>query len=244
VGDLPEMESSKAAAHLLLEHIKPGNSILDVGCGAGHYLRSLRSIIKVPFTYTGVDVTPMFIEKANQAWEKDLESTFQVADVYDLPFADSQFDIVMCNNMLYHLPSIVKPIAELMRVSSRLLSIRMLIGNRSFYIKEVHSTLWDQHTEVEPESEFDDNGEPVSFNYLNIYSRAYLEGTIRRAHADATINILEDTFFDPSAIEQSRQTISHEARSNAATHMVGGMQSVGYILQPFNFVFAKKHQQS
>ena len=42
-GKLPEMESSKAAAARITALAKSGDSLLDVGCGAGHYYRSIRS---------------------------------------------------------------------------------------------------------------------------------------------------------------------------------------------------------
>ncbi len=38
-GKLPEMESSKAAAARIAALAKSGDSLLDVGCGAGHYYR-------------------------------------------------------------------------------------------------------------------------------------------------------------------------------------------------------------
>ncbi len=41
-GKLPEMESSKAAAARITALAKSGDSLLDVGCGAGHYYRSIR----------------------------------------------------------------------------------------------------------------------------------------------------------------------------------------------------------
>ena len=40
VGDLPEMESSKNKALLMKKYVSDNTSLLDVGCGAGHYLRS------------------------------------------------------------------------------------------------------------------------------------------------------------------------------------------------------------
>ena len=71
VGDLPEMESSKAMASLLKEKISTGDHILDVGCGGGHYLRSLKNTVKVPFSYTGVDITASYIELAKRAWSNE-----------------------------------------------------------------------------------------------------------------------------------------------------------------------------
>lgn len=39
-GELPEMESSKSLVKIMGDVFRPGVSILDVGCGAGHYYRT------------------------------------------------------------------------------------------------------------------------------------------------------------------------------------------------------------
>ena len=234
-GLLPEMESSKAAAMLLEKEIVAGDSILDVGCGAGHYLRSLRGKIKVNFRYTGVDTTEDFIDAAKQVWELDSQSSFQVGSIYELPFQDNEFDVVMCNNVLLHLPSIVKPIAELTRVARRLVLIRTLIGDRSFRVQEVFSKDTWPFSSVPIEEEFDDSGEPTSFGYENIYSRGYFESVFRRASPKADIKIIEDTFFDADAINHSAET---EGLPNA-TRVINGMQSLGYILTPWCFVLVR-----
>src|SRR5438876_5752222 len=127
-GELPEMECSKAAAELLKSHARSGDKILDVGCGGGHYLRSFRRLLEVHFSYTGLDATPAFLEIAEQAWAGSKDVAFQLGDIYALPFKDDEFDIVVCNDVLYHLPSIVKPVSELLRVARRFVQLRTLIG--------------------------------------------------------------------------------------------------------------------
>src|SRR6266508_3094173 len=40
----------------------------------------------------------------------------RIADIIGLPFPDGEFDVVMCNHVLYHLPDRDRVIAELARV--------------------------------------------------------------------------------------------------------------------------------
>lgn len=80
-GELPEMESSKKIARVLSKYISDGTNVLDVGCGAGHYLRSLRRECGHDFSYLGVDATKNYIEQAKKAFNGDNRSDFSLADI-------------------------------------------------------------------------------------------------------------------------------------------------------------------
>lgn len=235
-GDLPEMECSKAVATILAPELEAGDSVLDVGCGVGHYLRSLRKRIRTPFSYTGVDATARYIDLAKRAWRSDSQVSFLVGDVFALRFADCKFDVVMCNNVLHSLPSIVQPVHELVRVARKLVVLRALIGDRSFRIQEVFSTATHPSREVPAEREFADDGEPASFGYLNIYSKRYMCGVVRRAAPAGTIELIEDRFFDGDAINRSAES---EGLPNP-TRVIDGRQVFGdQIIQPWCFVVVR-----
>ena len=76
IGELPEMESSKALAKLASTFICENDKILDVGCGAGHYLRSLDKHIDVNFSYVGIDQTEYYIEKAKRRKDRSRGQVF------------------------------------------------------------------------------------------------------------------------------------------------------------------------
>ena len=63
---------------LLSDQIRAGDSVLDVGCGGGHYLRSMQRLIQVPFSYVGVDPTEDYLEAAKQAWNDTPDVTFRI----------------------------------------------------------------------------------------------------------------------------------------------------------------------
>ena len=237
-GQLPEMECSKAVANILTSHVRTGDKILDVGCGAGHYLRSLRKTLKVPFSYTGADRTEQFLEAARKAWFDTPDTAFRHADIYNLPFADNEFDVVISNDLLYHLPSVVKPLSELIRVAKRFIMVRTLIGERSFRVQEVYSSkFWPGAEDVDPGDEFTDDGVPRSFVHLNIYSKDYFTAVIRRRLPEAPIEYVKDNFFDPNAIERS---VSEWQNPNP-TRILGGNQVIGYIIVPYHFVKIHKN---
>lgn len=224
IGDLPEMESSKALARRAGALWTPGNSILDVGCGAGHYLRSLRRVIGEEFDYTGVDITPGHLSLAKEAFAKDARAHFEHADLFDLKYPDKRFDIAICTNLMQNLPSIHKPLAELSRVSRKAVIVRFLCGARTFLIRDVHAH----------DPELDESGEPYSFNYYNIYSRAYVDGIVStlaniRAH---TIETDED--FSVESINNAAHLEPGQGAQPTTT--IAGHQVNGYILLPWAFL--------
>lgn len=226
VGDLPEMESSKALARLLEPRVHSGDAILDVGCGSGHYLRSLQKTLSQPFSYTGVDSCSLYIKLAGRAFHDNPDATFQEADIYDLPFQDRSFDVTVCNNVLLHLPTIATPIKELCRVTRRFLVIRTLVGERPFLVKEVRGS----------GDEFDSSGEPFSFNYYNIYSSAYLRTILQPLPGVRSVEIFQDRDFDPHLIEEAAKAYSS---AENPTRIFEGWQVNGYILQPWSFVIVE-----
>lgn len=237
-GELPEMESSKATARYVKTFISPGDRILDVGCGAGHYLRSLRREIDMPFDYTGVDATAHYIELARLAWENVEGVHFHKADVFSLPFQDGEFDIVISCNLLLHLPSIKVPLYELVRVSKKFIFVRTLVGERSFRIQEVYGP--DTHPSSfagsPNEEEFEDSGEPKGFHFYNIYSESYIRKLLLKISDVASAEIYPDNQYETNAIIEAGE----QYRAPDATRMIDHWQVNGYILQPWCFVKVAK----
>jgi ubiquinone/menaquinone biosynthesis C-methylase UbiE len=46
----------------------PGDKVLDVGCAAGHMLRSLVTRLDSDISYTGLDFNPYYLELARKAF--------------------------------------------------------------------------------------------------------------------------------------------------------------------------------
>lgn len=75
--------------------IRPGTSVLDVGCGLGGSARYLA--VEHQCQVTGIDLTEEYVEVANALAEMVGLSDcmrFQQANALDMPFADGAFDMV------------------------------------------------------------------------------------------------------------------------------------------------------
>ena len=87
-----------------LAGVKPGDRVLEVGCGTGTLTLTAKRRTGPSGNVFGIDVIPLMIElsqrKAAQAGE---EITFQLGSIDDIPFPANTFDVVMCSFMIFHM---------------------------------------------------------------------------------------------------------------------------------------------
>jgi ubiquinone/menaquinone biosynthesis C-methylase UbiE len=236
VGKSPEMEVSKALAIIVKKIIKLNEKILDVGCACGHYYRSLKREIQKNFFYTGVDPYKIFLDKAKLAWRNDCNVNFKKGNIFNLPIKNNEFDITVCNNVLLHLPSIEKPLRELIRVTNKKIILRTVVYEYSYKIQLVYNSKWWKGTKVTPVNEFDKLGNPNSFSYFNIHSFDYLKAIIKKINPKLKIKFIKDNFFSKKNIQTS---VKKEKRP-LATRIIKNEQFSGCLMQPHYFVIIEK----
>jgi 2-polyprenyl-3-methyl-5-hydroxy-6-metoxy-1,4-benzoquinol methylase len=88
--------------------------ILDAGCGEGFVVSYLLQETD-GLTITGIDCSLEAIEMARQMVPGVL---FDAGDLREMPYSDGSFDLVMCLEVLEHLPDPHKGLRELRRVTS------------------------------------------------------------------------------------------------------------------------------
>jgi len=90
-----------------------GDSILDVGCGLGDFLNS----IKTTYRIAGIEVNSVRVEYTNRRLGQD---TVKLGNLdLGLDFEDDSFDTVTCLELLEHLEDPQKALEELVRVSRK-----------------------------------------------------------------------------------------------------------------------------
>lgn len=103
-------------------NLKPGVRVLDAGCGNG---RHLYEAFKQPgVQVVGLDMKSEDVTKARNMMrllEKEGEGGdggwgIFTGDITKLPFADHSFDIVICSEVLEHIPDEAEAIREIARV--------------------------------------------------------------------------------------------------------------------------------
>jgi ubiquinone/menaquinone biosynthesis C-methylase UbiE len=217
------MEAAKATCALMSEYYAPGMKVLDVGCGSGHYLRSLRKRLDPAVDYTGIDTNEHYIHLAQKAFPG--ESRFFVGDSRSIAFADSSFDIVLCINVIPNIPPpLIEVVQELTRVARGCVLIRCLFSQMNYIIKEI--TPEDETELLMPVAMLE------NFVYNNMYTESYYRRIIDQVAPDIDIKIIPDEFW---------QSIDNRPDlGSSGTKTQDGRQIAGQLILDWNFILLTK----
>ncbi|MFD6973115.1 class I SAM-dependent methyltransferase [Streptomyces sp. NPDC059949] len=95
--------------------LRPGDRVLDAGCGTGRALTPLRAAVGPAGTVLGADLTPQMLAAAQRAG-RAAEGTLLLADAARLPLRDGALDAVFAAGLIAHLPDPAANLRELARV--------------------------------------------------------------------------------------------------------------------------------
>ncbi|MBO8189602.1 class I SAM-dependent methyltransferase [Streptomyces spirodelae] len=96
--------------------LRPGDAVLDAGCGTGRALPALRAVVGPGGTVLGADLTPAMLEEVARAGRRDAADALFLADVSQLPLRDGCLDAVFGAGLISHLPGPESGLRELARV--------------------------------------------------------------------------------------------------------------------------------
>lgn len=102
-----------------LLQLRPGQRVLDLGCGTGTLAVALAGRTGPGGQVTGVDPAPEMVRAARaKAAGRRVPAQFAVAAGQALPFPDAAFDAVVSTLVLHHVPPDARPavVGELVRV--------------------------------------------------------------------------------------------------------------------------------
>ncbi len=113
---------------------RPGETLLDVGCGTGYFSR--RFAREAGLQVTGIDIDPDIIAFAR---EQAPEIGFALADMKHLPFADASFDHVVAVTSLCFVADERQVIREMTRIARCRVTLGLLNRHSILYLQKRHS---------------------------------------------------------------------------------------------------------
>ena len=94
---------------------RPGERVLDVGCGSGFYVTELLDQVGREGSVTGVDRAPAMLAVAAKRAEGRDNVAFYEADATNLPVPDGAFDAAVSVQVLEYVPDATAALAEMHR---------------------------------------------------------------------------------------------------------------------------------
>jgi SAM-dependent methyltransferase len=109
--------TAEEAAAFLLPHLKPGMSVLDMGCGPGSIAAGLARYV-APGPVLGIDNSADVLDVARlHARAHNVANVrFELASAYGVPCADRSVSVAYAHQVLQHLADPVRALAEAHRV--------------------------------------------------------------------------------------------------------------------------------
>lgn len=101
----------------LWPYLRPGTDVLDIGCGPGSITLGIAAAV-APGAVIGVDRETAQLEVARLAADAlgVSNATFEQGSVYELPYVDPSFDLVVGHALFEHLRAPAEALAEIRRV--------------------------------------------------------------------------------------------------------------------------------
>lgn len=109
--------TAENSAAYLLDQLRAGHRLLDVGCGPGTITLDLAQRVS-PGLVLGIDNAETIIEEAERSREEAQMNNvrFAVDDVYQISETNDSFDVVHAHQVLQHLTNPVRALKEMRRV--------------------------------------------------------------------------------------------------------------------------------
>ena len=168
-GEVPELTWLRQVRDILRPNLRPGVTLLDIGCATGYAYNSFKGFGVV---YTGLDVEPEYLKIATQWFSNIPEVNFVQYDIVDSP-PPRTAEIAICSAMLEHCPCLMPALQHLVDGAERILMLRTFLGD----VEHIHAI-------PSPVPEYRDTHQKYNNQYSFKDVLGYIEGRGFKARVD------------------------------------------------------------
>ncbi|WP_226671091.1 methyltransferase domain-containing protein [Metabacillus litoralis] len=182
----------------LREIIKPGTTILDVGCGTGAMTYGIAKVVGTEGMVVGIDNNPVLIDKAREKYKDIPGLSFKEGDVYNLPFSN-KFDVVTSARLLQWLAQPKEALINMVRATK--------VGGKVIVLDYNHEKIkWDPEV---PES---------MKSFYGAFLRWRLESGMDNTIADKLSGMFNEIGLEEVTISSQHEKTNREDK-DFQTHM-------------------------
>jgi len=126
-GKTEEVTWLRQFRKLLLPYLKPGTTMIDIGCATGY---AFNSFSQFRIKYLGVDFEKEYIDIARKWFKDEPRANFLLHDIAKEPlsFPFPQADIVICSGTLEHCASMMPALKNIIKAAKSIVMLRTFIG--------------------------------------------------------------------------------------------------------------------
>ena len=155
----------------LINKLKPGEKVADIGCGSGQFLLLLTRFAE-PSEILGLEISQRLIDNANKLFENQkINYHFSTYNGIDIPIELHNMDKVYLIDVLHHVPKntqlqFIKNICSILKPGATLVLKDIDASNPLVYLNKVHDIIFAR--EIGNEISFTKARDLLQQNGLNI----------------------------------------------------------------------------